>query len=69
MYSAANIKLKISVLIFKNNIIASILITASLSSLTVGGKAIGKKFAIKHSEDIIFMVGKLLNKISLKKNK
>ena len=45
------------------NNIASIFITATISSLTVGGKAIGKKIAIKHSEDIIFMVGKFLNKI------
>lgn len=51
------------VLLLNNNNIAAIFITALISSLTVGGKAIGKKIAIKYSENIIFMVGKFLNKI------
>ncbi len=41
----------------------SILITSSIiSSLTVGGKAIGKKVAIRNSDEIIFKVAKILNK-------
>lgn len=47
----------------------AIFITAIVSSLTVGGKAIGKKIAIKKSEDIVFMVGKVLSKVSIGKNK
>lgn len=47
----------------------AIFITAIVSSLTVGGKAIGKKIAIKKSEDIVFMVGKVLSKVSMGKNK
>ena len=43
--------------------VISILITSSIiSSLTVGGKAIGKKVAIKNSDEIIFKVAKILNK-------
>ena len=45
----------------------AILLTAIVSSLTVGGKAIGKRIAIDHAEDITFMVGKLLNKFTFKK--
>ena len=47
----------------------AVLLTAMVSSLTVGGKAIGKKIAIAHSESIIFIVGKILSTISLKKEK
>ncbi|MBQ8681988.1 MAG: hypothetical protein IJ509_03660 [Bacilli bacterium] len=47
--------------------IMSILLTAVVSALTVGGKAIGKRIAIDHAEDITFMVGKLLSKFNFKK--
>lgn len=47
----------------------AILLTAIVSSLTVGGKAIGKKIAIDKCEDITFLVGKLISKFSLKKKK
>lgn len=36
------------------------LMTAFIASLTVGGKALGKNFAIKESHEIIFQVGFLL---------
>ena len=48
--------------------IVSILLTAIVSSLTVGGKAIAKRIAINKSEDIVFIVGKILNKITISKN-
>ena len=53
------------VILFKNNDIALIITTAIISSLTVGGKAIGKKIAVKKSDNIIFIVGKILNKLSI----
>ena len=43
----------------------AIILTALVSSLTVGGKAIGKKIAIKKCENIVFSVGKILNKLSI----
>lgn len=49
--------------------LTAILLTAIVSSLTVGGKAIGKRIAIEHAEDIVFMVGKIISKLSLKKTK
>jgi len=38
--------------------IVSILFTASVSAMTVGGKALGKSFAIHYSTSIILVVGK-----------
>ncbi len=52
-----------------NKPIMAILLTAVVSSLTVGGKAIGKKIAIKKSENIVFFVGKILSSISFNKIK
>ena len=47
----------------------AIFLTAIVSSLTVGGKAIGKKIAIKKSENIVFFVGKVLYFFAIHKNK
>lgn len=41
----------------------SLIVTGLVAALTVGGKAVGKKFAIDQSEDIIFRVGQLLAQI------
>lgn len=43
-----------------NLVLLSLLISSLISSLTVGGKAIGKKYATKNSDDIIFVVAKLI---------
>ena len=52
---------------FNNNVtISSIIVSAVISSLTVGGKAIFKKVAIKKCDNIIFLVGKLKNVVKLK---
>ena len=47
----------------------AVMLTAVVSSLTVGGKAIGKKVAIKRCEDITFFVGKLLSLFSFDRKK
>lgn len=49
------------------SVIVSLLITGCVSSLTIGGKAIGKTFGISRSEDIVFLVGRLLAFFSWKK--
>jgi len=49
--------------------LVSILITAIVSSLTVGGKAIGKMIAINHAEEIVFLVGTFLSKFSINNKK
>ena len=41
-------------------VITTLLISSLISSLTVGGKAIGKKYAIKNADNIIYSVGKTL---------
>jgi len=44
-----------------NENISSIVLTSIIAALTVGGKAMGKTFAIQNSKDIIFGVGKMLS--------
>lgn len=41
-------------------LVSSILVTAFISSLTVGGKAYFKTIAMKKSDEIVFMVGKVM---------
>ncbi len=43
-------------------VITTLLISSIISSLTVGGKAIGKKYAIKNSDKIVFVTAKIVNK-------
>lgn len=45
-----------------NPTITALVVASIISSLMVGGKAIGKNIAIKKSDKIIFRVGKILNK-------
>ncbi len=52
---------------FGGNIaISSIIVSAIISSLTVGGKAIFKRVAIKKCDDIVFIVGKIKSVFKLK---
>lgn len=46
--------------------IFSIILTATVSSLTVGSKAIGKKIAIKHADTIIGKVGIIISRLEFK---
>jgi len=45
----------------------NVIFSSVLSSLTVGGKALGKKLAVMKSNDIIYNVGKILSIFSHKK--
>lgn len=47
--------------IAKDSIICSLLVTATISSLTIGGKALGKKVAVNKSEGITKIVSKILS--------
>ena len=49
-----------------NPTITALIISSIISSIMVGGKAIGKNIAVKKSDKIIFRVGKLLNKTKRK---
>ncbi len=60
--------LSFAIKMFPNNLlISTILITGIISALTIGGKALGKGFAVKKSNDIVFYFAKLLSSFS--KNK
>ena len=52
-----------------SNVITALIVSAILSSVLVGGKAIGKNIAIKNSDKIVFAVGSILNKFTRKKDK
>lgn len=45
----------------KNGIIVSIFMTATIASLTVGGKALGKAIALLHFEEITYNLAKFIN--------
>ncbi len=59
---SAMIGLLLSNIINLSSVITILIVSSIISSLTVGGKAIGKKIAIKNSDEIIFTVSKLLSK-------
>ncbi len=42
--------------------ITALIVSSVISSIMVGGKAIGKNIAVKKSDKIVFRVGKLLNR-------
>lgn len=43
-----------------NTLIVTVLVSAIISSLTIGGKAVGKGFAVQKSTDVIKTVSKIL---------
>jgi len=58
----AMLAINISISLNISVVLTTLIISSIISSLTVGGKAIGKKYAIKNSDSIIFIVAKILNK-------
>ncbi len=57
----AILSIKISSITGFSLVVVTLIISSLISSLTVGGKAIGKRYAINNADDIIYNVGKLLN--------
>ena len=47
-----------------NELLISLLVTALISSLTIGGKAIGKNIAINKSTEVVTIVAKILSVFS-----
>ena len=62
----AVVAINLSSILNGNNTLVSILVSATISSLTVGGKAIFKKIAIKKCDNIVFIVGKIKNFLKIK---
>lgn len=50
-------------------VIIALLVTSIIAALTIGGKAMGKSFAINKSEIIVYKFAKIINFMSIKKNK
>ena len=50
-----------------NELMVSLLVTGLISALTIGGKALGKGFAINKSKDIVTIVSKILSVFEFKK--
>ena len=58
--TAAVIVSELHVALNTRNILISVGVTAVISGLTIGGKALSKTFAIRESARVVFWVGKLL---------
>jgi len=54
---------------FQNKYMLTVLLTAIVAALTIGGKAMGKRIAIEKSGDIVFAVGKVISFIAPVKEK
>jgi CBS domain containing-hemolysin-like protein len=50
-------------------VIIALLVTATIASITIGGKAMGKSYAINKSEVIIYKFAKIINMFVKEKNK
>lgn len=55
------LSIKISSLLNLNSLIVSLLVTGVISSITIGGKAIGKSFAINNGTMILYRFSKFLS--------
>ncbi|MBQ3020913.1 MAG: hypothetical protein IJD92_01655 [Bacilli bacterium] len=64
----AMVAISLSKLLGGNITLSSIIVSSIISSLTVGGKAIFKKVAIKKCDSIVFIVGKINSVVKLNKN-
>ena len=64
----AMIALYIADTVTMNKVLSTLLLSSILSSIMVGGKAIGKEIAIKNSDKIVFLVGRILSKFKKDKN-
>ena len=62
----ATLAVYVSATLNLNIIFVSIIIASVISTLTVGGKAVGKQIAVKKCDKIVLMVGKLKKTLKLK---
>lgn len=59
-----SIALKLSNILNINTLIITLITTSIISALTIGGKAMGKSFAVNNSNEIIYEFSKILSIIS-----
>jgi len=67
--ASAAILIKINQNISIESTLFSIVLTAIIAAITVGGKAIGKEIALRHSSYIVFKMGYIISFFSLKGQK
>ena len=65
--TAAVIVLRLQATFNTKNILISIAVTALISGLTIGGKAIGKRLALNHSTDVVYRTGRALRLLRIGK--
>ena len=56
-----SIAIKLSNMLNINPIITTVLITSTISALTIGGKAIGKTYAVTKNNQIVYKTAKIMN--------
>ena len=59
--TAAVIVVELNRYLTVGSVLLSLVITALVSGLTIGGKAIGKVYAIERSTSVVYLVGKVLH--------
>ena len=65
--TAAVIVLRLQSTFNTKNILISIAVTALISGLTIGGKAIGKRLALNHSTDVVYRTAKVMRLLHIGK--
>lgn len=65
--AAAVVAYILKITAFMNGFLLSLLITSCVAALTVGGKAMGKSIAIKHSNSIVYIAAKVLSVLNYRK--
>ena len=65
--TAAVIVLRLQSTFNTKNILISIAVTALISGLTIGGKAIGKRLALNHSTDVVYRTAKVMRLLRIGK--
>ena len=59
--TAAVILLRLNESFSVNSLVTSVLVTALISGLTIGGKAVGKNIAISQSTKVVYWVGRVIH--------
>ena len=59
--TAAVIVVQLQTMLNSRNVLISVLFTALISGLTIGGKALGKTFAINQSTKVVYLAGRFLH--------
>lgn len=65
--ATAAIVIKINQNLSVQSVVVSTVLTGIIAALTVGGKAIGKEIALRHSNYIVYKIGYMMSLVSMKK--